>query len=101
MTLHKLLWNHFAKFPYQEYADIGNWRMLVFRNFDNVIRIIIEISDDLKCVVCKDLSLNYTVKSSLAEHYRTNHKRRTADVFLNTVATKTPDKLKDMLNNEF
>jgi len=95
--IHKLLFNHFAKFPYQEYADVGNWRMLVFRNFDKAIRIIIEISDDLKCVICKDLSLHYTVKSSLAEHYRTYHRKRTADFFLNDVATKTPEELEGMM----
>ena len=97
MTLH-ILWNHFAKFPYQESADFKDWRMLVFRNFDRVIRIIIEISNDLKCVICKDLSLNYTAKSSLAEHYRTYHKKRTVDFFLNDVATKTPEELEEMLN---
>ena len=96
MTLHRL-WNHFAKFPYQEEADFNQWMMLIFRNFDRAIRIIIELSENLKCVICQDLSLDYTGKSSLAEHYRNYHKRKTAEYFLDFVATKTPDQLEDLL----
>lgn len=91
-------WNLFAKFPYEEDADLNNWLMLVFRNFDKTIRLIIELSKNLKCVVCKDLSLNYTAKSSLAEHYRTYHKRKTAEYFLENIATKNPDELESLLS---
>lgn len=90
-------WNHFAKFPYEEDTDMNNWVMLAFRNFDKTIRIIIEISKNLRCVICKDLSLNYTSRSSLAEHYRTYHKRKTVEFFLHNVAIKNPDELEDML----
>ena len=69
-----------------------------FRNYDETIIIIKELSKNLKCVICKDISLNYNAKSSLAEHYRTYHKRKTVEFFLENIATKNPDELGDLLN---
>lgn len=91
-------WNHFTKFPYEEDTLVNNWRMLVYRNFDKTIRILIELSENLECVICQDLSLNYTTKPSLANHYLYVHKRKTTDYFLDYVATKTPDELEGSLN---
>jgi len=76
-------------------AEKNQWMMFSFRIFDKVIRITIELSENLKCVICQDLSLNYTAKSSLAEHYRTNHKRKTAEYFIKTIVPLTPDQLKE------
>lgn len=74
-------------------ADKSQWMIFLFRNFDKVIRIIIELSNNLKCVVCQDLSLNYTAKSSLARHYRVYHRKSTAEYFIKHVVPLSPDEL--------
>ena len=71
---------------------------MIFRNYDKTIKILVALSKDLHCLLCGNLSLNFNFKSSLAEHYRTYHKKRTVDFFLNDVATKTPEELEEMLN---
>ncbi len=91
-------WNHFTTFPYEENTSINNWRRLVYKNFEQTIRILIEMSTNLECVICKDLTLNYTIKQSLANHYLHTHKQKTADYFLDNVSTKTPDVLENLLN---
>ena len=99
MTLHKL-WNHFAKFPYLEYAELDNWRWLVFRNFDKAIRIMVALSDDLKCFVCKDLSLNYTSEPSLARHLRDGHtKTAVVNCWLEDIAIKSPEEIQGMIDS--
>jgi|APSaa5957512535_1039671.scaffolds.fasta_scaffold03375_5 hypothetical protein len=90
-------WNHFSINPYQENADCNQWMMFIFRNFPTAIEILIAISKNFKCVVCGNLSLNYTAKSSLNNHLNHVHKRQTALYFLDNVATKTPDELGDLL----
>ena len=93
MTLHKL-WNHFAKFPYQEDAELNDWRWLIFRNYDNTIKIIVALSKNLKCLICDDLSLNFNFKSSLAEHYRGRHtKTSIANYTIEKILNKDPDEL--------
>ncbi len=91
-------WNHFSNFPYEENTLVNNWRMLIYRNFNIMIKIVIGISSNLECVICQDLTLNYNTKQSLANHYQHTHKQKTADYFLDNVATKTPDELENLLN---
>lgn len=99
MTLHKL-WNHFAKFPYQEYATIDEWRKLIFRNYDKTIKILVALSKDLRCLLCGDCSLNYTTKGSLARHYRCDYKKFIiADWFIEFVLSQTPDKLDEVMRS--
>jgi len=93
-------WNLFAQNPYMENASIVQWMVLIFRNFDRVIRIMVELSKDLKCLICKDLSLNYKARSSLADHYWNVHKRRTAEYFLDNVATIDPEELERKMHSE-
>ena len=87
-------YNHFGDLE-KITAEKNQWMIFSFRNFSNVIELLIELSNNLKCVICKDLSLNYIKKSSLAEHYRTYHKRKTAEYFIKTIVPLTPDQLKE------
>ena len=94
-------WNHFAKQPYEEDADEAYWMILIYRNYEKVVRILVGHSKDLKCLICADLSLNYKAPSSLAEHYYTRHKRPTAKYFLNNIMIKSPEELEmDVLNQK-
>ena len=87
----------FAKHITLVNTEKDHWLKHISRNWDKVVRILVALSINLRCLICADLSLNYTAKSSLANHYRTVHRRRTKEFFLYNVATKDPDELEELL----
>jgi len=87
--------NVFTQFPYVTDADESHWMKLIYRNFDKTVRILVEFSNDLKCLICDDLSLNFKSRSSLANHYYVIHKTRTAKFFLDRIMTKKLEELLD------
>lgn len=90
-------WNHFAGEPYQEDADIYQWVGLIYRNFDKVIRILVTVSHNFRCLVCAEYSLNYTSGKGLFNHLLSIHRHKTVEFFLENILTKNPDELEEML----
>ena len=93
-------YNWFAKHPYQEDADEVYWMKYIYRNYEKVVRILVEHSKNLHCLICADLSLNFKAPS-LANHYYTTHKPATAKYFLNNIMAKSPEEPEiDILNQK-
>lgn len=82
----------------KEVAEIKFWRWYIKNNFTKGIKILIILSEDLKCLVCGELSLNFTSKASLARHYRFTHFHDTINYILNNILTQDPKKLQERLD---
>ncbi len=91
-------WNIFADNPYIESATVGQIAIHVYNNFDKVIRILTALAKDNKCMICKELSLNYTSSASLANHLQWVHKKRTMEFVRDNIMTKSPSEIEDMLS---
>ena len=89
-------WNHFERFPKKVVADHKFWWSFLQRNFDSVLNILVGISNNLHCIVCADLSRNYSSKGSLASHIR-SHRVETVNYYLDNVIQIEPEDLESML----
>ena len=87
---------HFSNMSDLVDADHTHWIRYLYRNMEAIIRIMVSISENLHCMVCDDLSLNYTTKASLANHYR-EHRKQTVQHFLDNYTTKTPEELHEII----
>jgi len=94
---HDHLTNHSEKIN----ADYQFWTRHVSRNFDVALKIVIQatVDDQLTCIVCKDLSLNFHSQSSLASHYRYTHKPQIIEFYLKHLIGKTPDQLRQIIES--
>jgi len=92
--------NLFSSNPYIVYATIQQFSMYIFRNFDKVIRILVEIAKDNKCVICDDLSLNYSSKASLGNHLYLVHKKRTMEYFRDYIMILSPDEIEELMKHD-
>ncbi|MBL7002001.1 MAG: hypothetical protein ISR80_04515 [Nitrosopumilus sp.] len=90
----------FSSIIKKETADEKFWRYYIRRNILKAVTILISISDDLGCMICGELSLNYNSKASLAHHIRFGHFHQTEDYILENIVTKEPDELEEMMDNE-
>jgi len=88
--------NHFQKNPGIIIADEIFWIRSLYRNIDKIIRILSIIPKETRCLVCADLSLNFTTRSSLASHLR-NHARATIRFWLDNFISKSPEELEFIL----
>ncbi len=91
---------HFKKSPRFLKTDRNFWLGFLYLNLENIIRIFVNITDNFNCIVCGDLSLNYTSKSSLATHLRNQHLRATVNFWLNYFISKSPEELQLMIQNK-
>ena len=89
-------WNVLQKFPEVISADEVFWVRFLFRNLNKITKILTIIPKETKCIVCENLSLNFTSRSSLANHIK-NHGRETVYFWLNNFVSKSPDELESML----
>ena len=89
-------WNHFEHIPKQVISDRRFWWSFLQRNFDSVLNILVELSKDLHCIVCGNLSTNFTSKGSLASHIR-YHRTESLNYYLDNVIQKTPDELEELI----
>ncbi len=87
---------HFTNIPEMVTADKLFFLGYGFRNLDKIVTIFVNVTDEFKCVVCGDESLNYTSKSSLAKHIR-YHARATVEFWLKHFISKTPEELESIL----
>ncbi|MBL7002370.1 MAG: hypothetical protein ISR80_06420 [Nitrosopumilus sp.] len=90
---------HFKTSPRFLKTDRNFWLGFLLANLDNIVAVFVNITDEFKCVVCGDISLNYTSKSSLARHIR-YHSRSTIDFWLNYFITKSPEELESMIRDK-
>ena len=90
-------YNHFGGSSASITADHEHWMKYTYRNIDSAIRIIIATSSDLRCIICKNLSLNYASEGSLGRHYKWDHKTSIAKYYLKNFATKTPTELAEII----
>ncbi len=90
---------HFTNTPEIVTADKLFWLGFLYRNLDKVVAILVEITDDFSCKVCGDLSLNYTSKSSLANHMR-HHARATIEFWLKYFINISPEDLESMIRDK-
>jgi len=77
-------------------ADKNFWDKFLFCNLDRITTVLIHIPKETKCVVCGQYSLNFTSRSSLANHIK-NHARATVNYWLNNIISKSPDELESIL----
>ncbi|MDF2422360.1 MAG: hypothetical protein OPY06_05065 [Nitrosopumilus sp.] len=80
-------------------ADKLFWLGFLYRNLDKIVSVFVNITDDFKCIVCKDESLNYTSSSSLARHIR-HHARNTVEFWLKHFISKSPEELESMIRDK-
>ena len=80
---------HFARSEREIIADRIFWKRYCNINISEIVKIIIENSEDLECVVCgHDYTLNYSKKSSLYRHYK-NHNDQTIEYYLDNLISKS------------
>ncbi len=87
---------HFSDMKNLITADHANWIRYLYDNIEGIIRIMTTTSENLHCMICEDLSLNYTTKGSLAHHYRT-HRKQTIQYFLNNYLSISPEELSKII----
>ena len=90
----------FSSIIKKEIADKIFWQYYIKKNIGKGIAILVSISKDLHCVVCGELSLNYTTKASLAKHVQFAHFWNTVDYILENIISKKPDELEEMMDHE-
>lgn len=84
----------------EEVADVKFWRYYIRRNIQKGIKILIALSNDLKCLVCSELSLNYQSKASLAKHYQFSHFYDTVNYILDHIITQDPNELQEKIDDD-
>jgi hypothetical protein len=92
-------YTHFKKSPRFLKTDKNFWLGFLLSNLDKIVTIYVNVTDDFKCIVCKDESLNYTSKSSLARHIR-HHARDSVEFWLKYFISKTPEELESMIRDK-
>lgn len=92
--------NIFANEPYVESATVDHIVKHIYRNFDRVIKIIVELSKDNRCIICGILSLNYKSKASLANHLIFFHRKRTMEYIRDKVMTLTLNEYRKLIDHE-
>ncbi len=92
-------WNHFSTPPVIVNAEKNFWKKHLSRNLDKVVRILVNISDNTKCVVCGDYSLYFKTCSGLTSHIK-NHKNSTIEYCLENIISKSPDDLDAMMGGK-
>ena len=90
-------WTIFSPIIKKEIADDIFWKNYIKRNIGKGVAILVTISKDLRCVVCGELSLNYTTKASLARHVQFGHFWRTVEYILENIISIKPDELEEMM----
>ena len=83
-------------------ADISQWRKCLHRHIEEVVRVVISIKNknDNKCIICKELSRNWTTQSSLANHYRWEHRTPIVEYYLENFIQLTPAQLQELMKIE-
>jgi len=87
------------KFPNRVTTDIPNWRKCARRNFDEILKLIISTKniDNTYCIICGPLSIQWKSKSTLAFHYRYEHKLQIIDYYLSNIIKTSPEDLQEMM----
>jgi|APSaa5957512535_1039671.scaffolds.fasta_scaffold01792_9 hypothetical protein len=79
-------------------ASRKQWLFFIIPNFHKLVNLLVSItpSNNLYCVVCKNLDVNFD-RNQLASHYKTMHRKQTTDYYLNILILKTPTEIKNMI----
>jgi hypothetical protein len=93
-------YNIFSSRVEQVDCDFKQIAIHIFRNFDKAIRILTEMAVDHRCIICDDLSLNFTSKASLADHLWNRHKKRTMEFVRDNIMILPPDALQRLIQHE-
>jgi len=89
-------WTHFGKNPRIVEADKLQWWFFLNRNFDQIISIIIAVSNELKCIICgKKESPEFKNFAGLGIHLR-YHRTKTLNWWLDNIIQKSPQELEAM-----
>lgn len=92
----KHYWNYLSEIPYRIDADLRTIRINIHENFFKAIQLLIAISPEKKCKICKDISPECRTKSGLADHYFSRHRKLTAIFFRDLIMTKSPDEIEQL-----